>query len=294
MRAPLCMVVIVLATSGCASQNFSIHSLPAETPAAANAAAIKGAAARVATQTGEVHRAAEEDGASTAPPVTTADAPSMYSYDPWERLNRFTYRFNTRFDEAVFLPVANGYRRVPEPIRSGVNNFFKNLAEVESILNYAAQLRPKHSAHGLGRFVINSTLGIGGLFDVAKRFNLEGELTGFGTTLAKWGMHPGPYFVMPLLGPATLRDGIGLLGDFGVAYVIDVAHIYRGNKTYALGTVDSVDQRSNVSFRYYSTGSPFEYETVRFLYVHKELIEDAALHAKGPPPKHDAGKEAGQ
>ena len=82
-------------------------------------------------------------GAAASPPVTAADAPSMQTYDPWERLNRFTYRFNARFDEAVFLPVANVYRRVPSPIRAGVHNFFGNLSEVDSVINYALQWRLK-------------------------------------------------------------------------------------------------------------------------------------------------------
>ena len=85
-----------------------------------------------------------------APPVTAADAPSMRTYDPWERFNRFTYRFNARFDEAIFLPVANGYRRLPSPLRAGVHNFFGNLAEVDSVINYTLQgrLRPACAAWG--------------------------------------------------------------------------------------------------------------------------------------------------
>jgi phospholipid-binding lipoprotein MlaA len=294
MRAALFIGLAVLALTGCASQNFSIHNLPPETPAADTATAVKIAAVLAAAQTDASHQIIDRDGKQTAPPLTTADAPSMYTYDPWERLNRFTYRFNARFDEAVFLPLANGYRRVPAPIRSGVHNFFDNLSEVESVINYAAQLRPASGARSLGRFVINSTLGIGGLFDVAKGFHLESALTGFGTTLSKWGMHPGPYLVIPFLGPSTLRDGIGLLGDFGVLYAIDVAGLYRGNKTWALGAIHGIDERSNISFRYYSTGSPFEYETVRFLYVHEELIEDAALHVKDGRKERTQGQAAGK
>jgi len=294
MKRALAIGLAVLALSGCASQNPSIRNLPPETPAADNAAAVRAAAMFAAAQTETAQGTTEQDGAHAARPLTTAEAPSMYTYDPWERVNRFTYRFNARFDEAVFLPVANGYRRVPAPIRSGVHNFFENLSEVDSVVNYGAQLRPAASARSLGRFLINSTLGIGGLFDVAAKFNLEGALTGFGTTLSKWGMHPGPYLVIPFLGPSTLRDGVGLLGDFAVVYAVDVAHVYRGNKTWGLGVVNAVDQRSNISFRYYSTGSPFEYETVRFLYVHKELIEDEALHAKDPPKERGGSAAAGQ
>jgi phospholipid-binding lipoprotein MlaA len=292
MRAVVFSALVALTLSACASQNLSIRSLPPETPAADNAAAVRDAAALAAAAT--FHGAADQDSAHALIPLTMADAPSMYSYDPWERVNRFTYRFNARFDEAVFLPVAYGYGRLPPPIRSGVHNFFDNLAEVKSIVNYAVQLHPAAGARSLGRFLINSTLGIGGLFDVATKLRLESGPTGLSTTLSKWGMHPGPYLVIPFLGPSTLRDGVGLLGDVGVSYVVNVAGLYRGAKTWILGVVNAIDLRSNTSFRYYATGSPFEYETVRFLYVHRELIEDEALHAKDHPKERDVGAPAGR
>jgi phospholipid-binding lipoprotein MlaA len=285
MRSAMVIGILVIAQAGCASRSISIRGLPPEDPAAENAAAVESAAAfaaAAATASGaasETSRAAQ-DAQEGLPPVTPADAPSMYTYDPWERINRFTYRFNARFDEAVFLPVSNAYRRVPSPLRSGVHNFFGNLSEVDSVINYGLQWRLKLGARSLGRFVINSTIGIGGLFDVAAKLTLPGAPSGLSTTLAEWGMHPGPYLVIPLLGPSTLRDGLGFLGDYGISYGIDVAGLYRGNVSWGLGTVNAVDQRSNVNFRYYSTGSPFEYENIRFLYVRKRLIEDEGLRAK--------------
>lgn len=218
----------------------------------------------------------------------------MYTYDPWERLNRFTYRFNARFDEAIFLPVANGYRRVPGPVRLGVHNFFSNLTEVDSVANYILQARFGGSARSLGRFVINSTVGIGGLFDVAKHMKLPSAPTGFSETLSTWGAHPGPYLVMPILGPSTLRDGVGYLGDYGLDYGVNLFNLYRGYQSYALGTLNAIDTRSNVGFRYYATGSPFEYEVIRFLYVRKRLIEDDALHGRGKPKPRDADAPAGR
>jgi phospholipid-binding lipoprotein MlaA len=286
--------------TACATNGVSVRRLPAETPAADNAAAIKNAqavieSAKAATAALEAERAAASHGDTTVlPPLTRAEAPSMYSYDPLERLNRFTYRFNARFDESVFLPVANGYRRIPGPVRAGVHNFFRNLNEVTSTVNYGLQWRLGSGARSLGRFVINSTIGIGGLFDVASKFKLSNEQTGFGATLSTWGVPPGPYLVVPLLGPSTLRDGFGLLSDYGIEYGINVANLYRGNKTYALGVVTAVDQRAAIDFRYYGSGSPFEYETIRFLYVHRDLIQDEALRARGrqkpPDPAAPAGK----
>lgn len=287
MRGALWLCLLALAAAGCASQSMSIHSVPAEHPAADDAAAVESAAAFAAAAATQSAAASEaggtgQDAAAMFPAVTPADAPSMDTYDPWERLNRFTYRFNARFDEAVFLRVANVYARVPAPIRSGVHNFFGNLSEVDSVINYALQWRLKLSARSLGRLVINSTIGIGGLLDAAAKIGLQEAPTGLSATLAKWGMHPGPYLVIPFLGPSTLRDGIGFAGDYGTSYAIDVAKLYRGNLSWGLGGLNAVDQRSNINFRYYSTGSPFEYENIRFLYVRKRLIEDEGLRAKHP------------
>ena len=290
MSAPA--VVMALALGGCATQGIVIHRMPPETPAADNAAAIKKAADLAAAR--DAAKGAQQNDQDAPPPVTAADAPSMRTYDPWERLNRFTYRFNARFDEAIFLPVSNGYRWLPSPIRSGVHNFFGNLTEVDSVINYTLQGRPGRGVRSLGRFAINSTIGIGGLFDFATKLHLAGMPTGFGTTLAKWGMHPGPFFVIPFLGPSTVREAVGLLGDYGALYVINLADLYRGSQSWALGILDAVDQRSNISFRYYSTGSPFEYETIRFLYVRKLLLEDEGLHAKDPPKKREPDMPAGQ
>lgn len=276
--------VLAVALGGCASEQMTIHGVPSEKRVAVNAAQSEIAAAfadAAATAAATEHEKTALPVAGAAPEDTPADAPSMQTYDPWERTNRLTYRFNARFDEAIFLPVSNRYRRaVPGPIRTGVYNFFANLGEADSVINYALQLRIGYGARSLGRFLINSTIGIGGLFDIAKRFNLPAVPTGFSATLANWGMHPGPYLVIPLLGPSTLRDGVGYAADYGTAYAVNVAGLYRGNASYGLTVVHGVDDRSRVRFRYYATGSPFEYEIVRFLYVRKRLIEDEGLRAK--------------
>jgi phospholipid-binding lipoprotein MlaA len=279
---------------GCASQVLSIRTVPDQTPAADNAAAAANAAAFAEALAAESAAGSAQEPQDAPPPLTPADAPPMYTYDPWERLNRFTYRFNARFDEAIFLPVADTYRRAPRPIRAGIHNFFGNLAEIDSVINYTLQWRLKYGWRSFTRLAINSTIGIGGLFDVATKLKLPGSPTGFATTLAKWGMHPGPYLVIPLLGPSTLRDGVGFLGDYGAEYGINVAGLYRGNVSWGLGTVNAVDQRANINFRYYSGGSPFEYETIRFLYVRRRLIEDEGLHAKEPVKKPAVDVPAGK
>ena len=285
MRAAVLAVLLAALLDGCASQVLSIRTVPDQTPAADNAAAAANAAAFADAVAAESANGSAQEAQDAPPLLTPADAPPMYTYDPWERLNRFTYRFNARFDEAIFLPVADTYRRAPRPIRAGIHNFFGNLAEIDSVINYTLQWRLKYGWRSLSRLAINSTIGIGGLFDVATKLKLPGAPTGFATTLAKWGMHPGPYLVIPLLGPSTLRDGVGFLGDYGAEYGINVAGLYRGNVSWGLGTVNAIDQRANINFRYYSGGSPFEYETIRFLYVRRRLIEDEGLHLKEPVKK---------
>lgn len=283
-------LALLLALSGCASRELIIHRLPAETPAADNAAAIERAKGLAGAA------AAAQERAKLAPasaefPLTVAEAPPLKTYDPWGRLNRFTYRFNARFDDAIYLPVANHYRMLPAPLRAGVHNFFANLSELDSIVNYTLQGRLGRGVRSVGRFAINSTLGVGGLFEVAEKLHLPKAPTGFGATLATWGMHPGAYLILPFYGPSTVREGVGLAGDYGASYAINVANLYRGDQSWGLGVLTAVDQRANVDFAYYSTGSPFEYEMVRFFYVRKLLIEDAKLH---PPAKHDPAAEAGE
>ncbi|MGA2399571.1 MAG: VacJ family lipoprotein [Steroidobacteraceae bacterium] len=300
MRVGIGCAVAVLLLAGCATREVEFHHWPAETPAADNKADIArmqglqaAAAATLATPQG-----AERAGGAAEPPpplLKPDDAPSLKTYDPWARLNRFTYRFNARFDEALFLPVANGYRRfVPAPLRGGVHSFFANLSEVDSVINYTLQGRLHRTVRSFGRFVINTTLGIGGLFDIAGRLNIPYEPTGFGTTLAKWGMHPGPYVVMPLLGPSTFREGAGYVVDYATEYAINLGDLYRGNQAWGLGITTAIDQRANFDFRYYSTGSPFEYETIRFLYMRKQLIEDTGLHKTKPLPKPNPEEPAGK
>ena len=291
-RRILCAAVLcaALLQAACASRDFSLHSLPAETPASDNAIAIQRGQAALAQIQAAAAAAANAPGTA----LTPVDVPPLQTYDPWERMNRMTYRFNARFDEHVFLPVANGYRRLPQPVRTGVSDFFSNLSEVVSVVNYVVQLRPAPGVRSLGRFVINSTLGIGGLFDVATRFHIPSAPTGFGPTLARWGVHPGPYLVLPILGPSTVRDGFGFLVDYGTAYAIDVAHLYRGDVAWALTPLNAVDQRSNTSFRYYASGSPFEYDTIRFLYVRKALLEDDALRLWRRPVSPDRQAPAGR
>jgi phospholipid-binding lipoprotein MlaA len=288
----LFLLALAMSLAGCASDGVILHRMPAETPAADNAAALQKIAALAEAKNAAASQ--QQSGEELAPPLTPADAPAPTTYDPWERFNRFNYRFNARFDEAIFFPVSNGYKRIPKPIRGGVHNFFDNLTEIDSVINYTLQWRLRRGVRSLGRFVINSTIGIGGLFDVAHKLRLDYAPTGFGTTLSKWGMHPGPYLVIPILGPSTLREAVGLLGDYGTSYGVNIADLYRGYQSWGLGVTNAVDTRANVDFRYYSTGSPFEYDYIRFLYVRKVLLEDEGLHRQDPRKRPKPDVPAGQ
>jgi phospholipid-binding lipoprotein MlaA len=134
--------------------------------------------------------------------------------DPLESMNRSVFAFNDAADEAVVKPVATLYRNVvPSLVRKGVGNFFSNLEDVWSTFNNAIQGRRMDTGDSIGRVMVNSTVGILGLVDVASDLNIERHTTDFGMTLGRWGVPPGPFIVMPLLGPSTLREVVALPVD---------------------------------------------------------------------------------
>lgn len=135
--------------------------------------------------------------------------------DPWERYNRGVYGFNNALDKAVFRPLAIGYDHVvPDVVQSGVSRFFDNLNLPATAANQTLQAHPLRALQSMGRFAVNSTVGIGGLLDPASRFGIaQSRSEDFGQTLAAWGWRDSRYLVMPLLGPRTLRDAVGLAGD---------------------------------------------------------------------------------
>ena len=143
-----------------------------------------------------------------------ASAPSAHPRDPWEPFNRQVSSFNEGVDEAVIKPVATAYQHVtPELVRTGVSNFFDNLSDVWSLVNNVLQLKPRESVETLFRVGVNTTIGLAGLIDVATELRLEKHREDFGQTLGYWGVPTGPYLVLPLLGPSTLRDAAVLPVD---------------------------------------------------------------------------------
>jgi phospholipid-binding lipoprotein MlaA len=135
--------------------------------------------------------------------------------DPLESVNRSVFEFNDTLDRVLMKPVATVYRDVtPSWMRKGVTNFFNNLEDVWSIVNNALQLRGQDTGDSIARVMVNSTVGLLGLVDVASDLNVERHSANFGLTLGRWGMQPGPYLVLPLLGPSTLRDTAALSVDW--------------------------------------------------------------------------------
>lgn len=136
-----------------------------------------------------------------------ATAPGGHAADPFETFNRGVFRFNDTVDEAVLQPAAKAYRdALPSPVRTGVNNFFGNLGDVWSLANSVLQLKLQYSAETFMRLNVNTLLGLGGLLDIATEIGIDRHPEDFGQTLGYWGMPPGPYVVLPLYGPSTLRD----------------------------------------------------------------------------------------
>ena len=197
-------------------------------------------------------------------------------YDPWEGFNRRMYRFNFYFDKYVFLPVVGGYEAVtPDAVQGCVTNFFNNIGELLNLTNCLFQLKGKAALTTTGRIVINTTIGIAGLFDRATPMGIARENEDFGQTRGHYGVGNGPYLVLPVFGPSNVRDASGLAVDTATRFLVQAAIDPYENCSWehqlvieaSLYALEAIDTRHNETFRYYETGSPFEYELVRFLYT---------------------------
>jgi phospholipid-binding lipoprotein MlaA len=161
------------------------------------------------------------------------------SPDPWEGMNRGTFWFNERVDRAVLEPVATGWDwLLPERVQTSVGNFFDNLFLPIVFVNDLLQAKPVAAAQDVGRFAVNTTLGLAGLFDPASRFGIPENDEDFGQTFGRWGCPPGPYLVLPLLGPSSLRDAPSGVLDRAPNYFLPLA------VSLGLGVVDAVNTRA--------------------------------------------------
>jgi phospholipid-binding lipoprotein MlaA len=188
--------------------------------------------------------------------------------DALEGFNRGSYRFNYYFDEYLFLPVVRGYEFVlPNYVQGRLSNAFDNVGEFGNLTNSLFQFKLQSAGITVGRFVINSTVGIAGLWDPATAWGLRRQSRNFGQTLARYGAGSGSYLVLPILGPSNVRDASGMLVDTAAASLVGPAALWSGDTvaTIAYTGTSAVDKRHRVPFRYRQTGSPFEYELLRML-----------------------------
>lgn len=164
--------------------------------------------------------------------------------DPLEPFNRGVYRFNDAMDKAVLKPVAKGYNAVMPAIgKTMVSNFFSNLDDVVVTANDLLQFKFKQGLSDGTRFVMNSTIGVIGLFDPASTVGLEKHHEDFGQTLGKWGLGNGPYIVLPFLGPSSLRDGVGLYADTFPDPMYQIDHMRTRNQVYL---TDKINRRAEL------------------------------------------------
>jgi len=203
--------------------------------------------------------------------------------DPFESLNRTSYKFNSAIDKIALKPLAKGYDAIfPRPIKTGFSNFFSNLDEVPTTVNSILQGKIGYAFADLGRFIINSTLGLAGFIDVASSIGLDKHDEDFGQTLGAWGISSGPYLVLPLFGPSSLRDisAKPIDGTYSVQGNID--HIATKNTSYFLELID-------LRYRLFAIDSQLkdaidEYTFVRDAYL---MRREYQVYDGNPPEDED-------
>lgn len=214
-----------------------------------------------------------------------ASAPPDYvtqTKDPWEKLNRVTFAFNQKLDLGVARPVAKTYvRAIPAPARNGVHNFFNNLGEPVTIVNDALQAKGGQTLKDLGRFLINSTFGLLGWFDVARHVGLPDHEEDLGQTLAHWGVPSGPYLVLPVLGPSTLRDAGGTYADY---YVNPLTNNMQARYRNAGTVVNGIDTRTGLLSLDSTLDQAFDpYTFLRDAYIQHRRFE---IYDGNPPVEY--------
>lgn len=198
-------------------------------------------------------------------------------YDPLESWNRRVYHFNYRFDQWVFLPVVDGYRYItPSFVRTGVSNFFNNIGDVPNLVNSLLQFKGQRSMETTARLLLNTTIGIAGLWDPATAMGLPRQSEDFGQTLGFYGVPGGAYFVLPIFGPSNIRDTAGLAVDYTADSAINFLNVAEVSSNHPeVWALRAIDKRYQTSFRYGQMNSPFEYEKVRYVYTEARKLQIA-------------------
>ncbi|MCK5918011.1 MAG: VacJ family lipoprotein [Cocleimonas sp.] len=194
-----------------------------------------------------------------------------------QAFNRDAYAFNKAIDNGIFKPLAKGYKKItPEFVDTGISNAFSNLEDVPNALNALLQFKPKDAASDAGRFLINSSIGLAGFFDVATKMKLQKHHEDFGQTLATWGVPSGEYIMLPVFGPSTARDSVGLIVDS-----ITSPYAFFEN-SFAYFALDKTDKRAALlsSEALLSELSDDEYNSLRDVWLQKRqyLINDGKLN----------------
>src|SRR5579872_891890 len=201
--------------------------------------------------------------------------------DPWERMNRTTFKVNHALDKAIARPVAETYQKItPRLVRTGVSNFFDNLSYPVTVVSDLLQLKFKPFVQDTGRFLINSTAGIGGIFDPATSAGLPKNEEDLGLTLGHWGVKPGPYFVIPILGPSDVRDGVGRVGNI---WLNPLHYVDNNYVVYSLAGVGLVDLRYRLLPLDAQLDQAYDpYALMRNAYLDRRafLVEDGKLSDK--------------
>jgi phospholipid-binding lipoprotein MlaA len=218
-----------------------------------------------------------------------ATGPAANPRDPLEPFNRGVYQFNDAVDRAVVRPVATVYRDVlPSPVRTGVSNFFYNLQDAWSIVNNTLQLKPEQAGNSFFRFGVNTVFGLGGVLDIATEMRIERSTEDFGQTLGRWGVSTGPYLVLPLLGPSTLRDTAALPVDMKGSPSNYIENVPTRNSATALNLLNqrsrllqATDMLDQVAL------DPYTFTRDAFLQRRRSSIYD------GNPPDEGADQSTG-
>jgi phospholipid-binding lipoprotein MlaA len=235
--------------------------------------------------------------------ATTGGAPKTAAQkaDPWENWNRKVYAFNESVDEAVLKPVATAYRNtVPELVRTGINNVLGNIGDAWSAANHLLQGKLQSGLEMGMRVLTNTVFGLGGLLDPASEMGLTKRSEDFGQTLGRWGLPNGPYMVLPLLGPSTVRDATGLLADRQVA---PAALPPTTGGQYSVAALELLNVRSNLlaTTQLLDQAALDKYSFVRDAYLarRRDALYDGAPpmenyddEAADPPPKAPAAAPA--
>lgn len=209
--------------------------------------------------------------------------------DPWEGFNRTVYTFNDKVDQYALKPVAQGYVKVtPQPVRDSVTNFFANIGDVYNAANNLLQLKIADGVEDIMRIVINTVFGVGGLFDVATLAKLPKHDQDFGLTLGHYGVPPGPYLVLPLFGPSTVRDGVGLLGNY---FINPLTYVDPAAVSWGLYGLNVVSTRANLlgASNLLEGAAIDKYSFVRNAYLQRRQYQLSDGHASNNLPDYGEG-----